>query len=103
MSRDPIRERRAFEDLTPAGARRLRKAVDDPLSHEATEARLAAREADGVPAWMHGNAREQQLGAVADGLGLTTWLGCGPPTRTPTATRMTDSPSGSSRRSSGAR
>ena len=67
--RDQIRERRAFEDLTPAGARRLRKAVDDPLTHEATEARLMAREADGVPAWMHDNAREQQLGAVADGLG----------------------------------
>ena len=67
--RDQIRERRAFEDLTPAGARRLLKAVDDPLTYEATEARLAAREADGVPAWMHGNAREQQRGAVADGLG----------------------------------
>ncbi len=67
--RDQIRELRAFEDLTPAGARRLLKAVDDPLTYEATEARLAAREADGVPVWMHGNAREQQLGAVADGLG----------------------------------
>ena len=67
--RDQIRELRAFEDLTPAGARRLLKAVEDPLTHEATEARLGAREADGVPAWMHGNAREQQRGAVADGLG----------------------------------